>query len=284
MTMRARNWLGSFPALLHDRRALLEIAVDAVLVGAGLAMAAGAIGFAGLMVVEGNHKPDVFGLKYLAIYAQPRRTAKPAGETGPSPKPPARGGIDMSPVGSIGSAPPATVGGFVSAQPGLAWLREGSRIVAVRPGDVRAGLGRISSRPARRTLVLDRRSGHGAAVERTARGQGRFGARAVQPTDDFRRQVMVAATLAARRRRGKSAPIRRWGFSAARRKFRGPEPDAGISSMPVPDSRLLSGSLPRINSRHPDVRNSLVAGKNAGNFVELAYFCENLSRKHLRIQ
>ena len=49
----------------------------------------------------------------------------------------------MSPVGSIGAAPPATVGGFVSAQPGLAWLREGSHIVAVRPGDVRAGLGRI---------------------------------------------------------------------------------------------------------------------------------------------
>ena len=144
MTMRARNWLGSFPALLRDRRALLAIAVDATLVGAGLAMAAGAIGFAGLMVVEGNHKPDVFGLKYLAIYAQPRRTAKPAGETGPSLEPPARGGIDMSPVGSIGAAPPATMGAaFVSAQPGLAWLREGSRIVAVRPGDVRPGLGRI---------------------------------------------------------------------------------------------------------------------------------------------
>jgi hypothetical protein len=115
MTMRARNWLGGFPALLRDRRALLGIAIDAALVGAGLAMAAGAIGFAGLMVVEGNHKPDVFGLKYLAIYAQPRRAAKPAGETGPSPEPPARGGIDMSPVGSIGAAPPATVGGFVSA-------------------------------------------------------------------------------------------------------------------------------------------------------------------------
>jgi hypothetical protein len=36
-------------------------------------MAAGAIGFAGLMVVEGNPKPDVFGLIFLAIYAQPRR-------------------------------------------------------------------------------------------------------------------------------------------------------------------------------------------------------------------
>src|SRR5277367_4044055 len=145
MTMRARNWLGGFPALLRDRRALLAIAIDAALVGVGLAMAAGAIGFAGLMVAEGNHKPDVIGLKYLAIYAQPRRTAKLAGEPGPSPVPPARGGIDMSPVGSIGVAPPVTVREFalVSAQPGLAWLREGSRIVAVRPGDVRPGLGRI---------------------------------------------------------------------------------------------------------------------------------------------
>ena len=51
----------------------------------------------------------------LAIYAQPRMTAKPAGETGPSAKPPARGGIGMSPVGSIGAAPPTIVGGFVSA-------------------------------------------------------------------------------------------------------------------------------------------------------------------------
>jgi hypothetical protein len=98
MTMRRRNWLGGFPVLLRDRRALLGIAIDATLVGAGLAIAACAIGFAGLMVVEGNHKPDVFGLKYLAIYAQPRRTAKPAGETTPSPEPPARGGIEMSPV------------------------------------------------------------------------------------------------------------------------------------------------------------------------------------------
>jgi hypothetical protein len=86
--------------------------------GSVAGLATGAIGFAGLMIVEGNPKPDVFGLKYLAIYAQPRRTAKPAGETGPSSEPPARGGIDMSPVGSIGAASTAAVGGFVSAQPG----------------------------------------------------------------------------------------------------------------------------------------------------------------------
>jgi hypothetical protein len=32
------------------------------------------------------------------------------------------------------------------------------------------------------------------------------------------------------------------------------------------------------------VQNSLVAGKNAGNFAESAAFCENPSRKHLLIQ
>jgi hypothetical protein len=44
------------------------------------------------------------------------------------------------------------------------------------------------------------------------------------------------------------------------------------------------GGLPRPNSRFPDVQNSLVAGKNAGNFADSAAFFKNLSRKHLRIQ
>lgn len=154
MTKPASNRIASVRALLRDRRALLAIGIDASLIGAGLAMAAGAVGFAGLMVAEGEHKPDVYGLKYLAIYAQPRKTAKAAGEVGPSQAAPARSEIDMSPVGSIGpsaptdargAAPAIDVSGFalVSAQPGVAWLREGSRILAVRPGDVAPGLGRI---------------------------------------------------------------------------------------------------------------------------------------------
>ena len=40
---------------------------------------------------------------------------------------------------------------------------------------------------------------------------------------------------------------------------------------PVRDSRLLGG-LPRINFTVPDVPNSLVAGKNAGNFAEFGRF------------
>ena len=151
MTMRARNWLGSFPALLRDRRALLGIAIDPVLIGAGLAMAAGAIGFAGLMVVESNHKPDVFGLKYLAIYAQPRGTAKSAGETGPSPEPPARGGIDMSPVGSIGHS----AGDRGRVRLGPARPRVAARGIAHRRGE--AGRREGGVRPNRRFAQRDGR-------------------------------------------------------------------------------------------------------------------------------
>jgi hypothetical protein len=147
LTRRAGNWIEGFRALLRTPGALQAFAIDATLVATGLATAAGAVVFAGVMVAEGDHKPDVYGMKYLAIYAQPRKTAKAADDTGPSPEPPAGGEIDMAPVGSIGTPPPPPthMGSFalVSAQPGIAWLREGTRIVAIRQGDVAPGLGRI---------------------------------------------------------------------------------------------------------------------------------------------
>ncbi len=52
----------------------------------------------------------------------------------------------------------------------------------------------------------------------------------------------------------------------------------------VPDRRLLGGSPRGLISRSHDGQNSLVAGKNAGNFAESALFCENPSRKHPLIQ
>src|SRR5271156_6848430 len=53
---------------------------------------------------------------------------------------------------------------------------------------------------------------------------------------------------------------------------------------PVPDVGSLGG-LPRIEfSQSPEGPDSLAAGKNAGNFFDSAVFCENLSRKQLRIQ
>jgi hypothetical protein len=52
------------------------------------------------------------------------------------------------------------------------------------------------------------------------------------------------------------------------------EHDAHFSSMPVPDGRLLGG-LPRSILQYPEGQNSLVAGKNAGNFADSAVFREN---------
>jgi hypothetical protein len=64
----------------------------------------------------------------------------------------------------------------------------------------------------------------------------------------------------------------------------GREHDACISSMPVPDCRRLGG-LPRIEiSQSLEGQDSLVVGKNAGNFAESALSCEHPSRKHQLIQ
>src|SRR5271170_1383498 len=53
---------------------------------------------------------------------------------------------------------------------------------------------------------------------------------------------------------------------------------------PVPGGRRLAG-LPWIEiSQSLGGQDSLVVGKNAGNFVESALFCENPSRKYLRSQ
>src|SRR5271154_598012 len=65
------------------------------------------------------------------------------------------------------------------------------------------------------------------------------------------------------------------GFASLMRAFR---------ACPALDGRRLGG-LPWIEiSQSLEGQNSLVVGKNAGNFAELAPFCENPSRKHLRIQ
>src|SRR5271156_1506068 len=65
------------------------------------------------------------------------------------------------------------------------------------------------------------------------------------------------------------------GFASLMRAFR---------ACPALDCRRLGG-LPWIEiSQSLEGQNSLVVGKNAGNFAELAPFCENPSRKHLRIQ
>src|SRR5271163_3047361 len=64
----------------------------------------------------------------------------------------------------------------------------------------------------------------------------------------------------------------------------GCELDACFSSI-LRSRRSAHRRLPRIEiSQSLEGQNSLVVGKNAGNFAESAPFCESLSRKHLRIQ
>jgi hypothetical protein len=166
------------------------------------------------------------------------------------------------------------VGGFVSAQPGLAWLREGSRIVAVRPGDVRAGLGRIvdvAQRDGRWFLIGESgtallSSEPPAAKEGSARAP--FNRRMISATSDGRRDAGCKATARKKcsdptfgflRRGAQKIPRSR----ARMRVFR---------ACPVPDSRLLGAGLPRTNSRPPDVRNSLVAREKCREFRRIGLF------------
>ena len=169
---RARDHIGTFWARAALRgsldgaaRRLPAILVDVALVGSSLVAAAGAIAFAGSMLIEGDHRPKVNGLQYLAIFAQPHGAVKPSQAAAPiAPVPvPAAGPIDMTPFGSIGpvapprasedEAAPGSIGAaaptgaagysLVAAQPDLAWLRQGMRIFAVRRGDDVPGVGGV---------------------------------------------------------------------------------------------------------------------------------------------
>jgi len=59
---------------------------------------------------------------------------------------------------------------------------------------------------------------------------------------------------------------------------------ARLSSIPGSRPSAPGRLAARIDSRSHDGQNSLVAGKNAGNFSDSAVFLENPYRKRLRIQ
>ncbi len=146
--------------------------VDVALVGAGVATAGGSVVFAGAMMMRGDHSPSVNGLEYLAIFARPNSGVRSSAEAPPASAPDFAGAaIDPAPVGSIGvvagtertpaeatGARAATHLALIAAEFGFAWVREGARIVSVRPGDSLPGLGRVSAiarREGRWTLVGD---------------------------------------------------------------------------------------------------------------------------------
>ncbi len=123
--------------------------IDLALIGASMFTAAGAVGFAGYMTLTGVGAPMILGMDHLAIFAQPSHPHH--AET------PQFGPVDMSPVGAIPHEKDHVNGyALVGAQTRFAWLREGNRIFAVRPGEVVPRLGRIAAieqRDGRWTLV-----------------------------------------------------------------------------------------------------------------------------------
>ncbi len=121
---------------------------DLALIGGSLATAAGTVGFAGYMTLRGGDRPHINGMEYLAIFAQPRHT----GPKGPT-------GVDMNPVGAIPPNAKIDVNGYslVGAKESYAWLRQGDRIFAVRPGDDVPVLGHVAS--------IERREGRWALID-----------------------------------------------------------------------------------------------------------------------
>jgi hypothetical protein len=127
---------------------------DIALISGLLATAGGAVTFAGYMTMRGGQTPLINGMQYLAIFAQPSHPAPDAPRT-----------LDMNPVGAIprDTKDDAKIlaGGYalVGAKPTYAWLRQGNRIFAVRPGDDVPSLGHVAGieqRDGRWTLVDDK--------------------------------------------------------------------------------------------------------------------------------
>jgi len=120
--------------------------VDFALIGSAVAAAVGLAAFAGVMVMRGDHAPDVNGMQYLAVFAQPARAPRPAPPptqvaVAPQPTPT----FDMAPTGAISPKSALDPGDYelVSAKPDRAWVRAGPRIIAVHPGDDVPSLGKV---------------------------------------------------------------------------------------------------------------------------------------------
>ncbi len=156
---------------------------DLALIGGSLATAAGAVTFAGYMTMRGGGTPHINGMQYLAIFAQPHHHAR--GDESQAPH-----GLDMNPVGAIPRAPKADVAGYalVGAKESYAWLRDGNRIFAVRPGDDVPRLGHVASieqREGRWALVDDKGATLivSALAELAPVGGGRFDKRMIFGND-----------------------------------------------------------------------------------------------------
>jgi hypothetical protein len=145
---------------------------DLILIGGSLAIAAGAVGLAGYLTLTGVQEPYIYGMKYLAIYAQPSHPVHVDGGQE----------IDFSPVGAIATPLRTAVNGYalVGAKSSYGWLRDGDHIFAVLPGDDVPRLGHVAAIEQRngRWALVDDKGGEllvSAAVDPTAEDGGHFG-------------------------------------------------------------------------------------------------------------
>jgi len=122
--------------------------VDIALISTGVAAAAGSALFAGVMVMRGDHNPPINGQEYLSVFAAPKGSVSPSADsTEVADTPGAQPGIDLSPLGAINLPSTIDRGDYtlVSARSDLAWVRAGSNIFAVHPGDTLPNLGKVSA-------------------------------------------------------------------------------------------------------------------------------------------
>jgi hypothetical protein len=119
---------------------------DFALVSAGMAMATGSVVFAGYSLMGADHGPQINGMQYLAIFAQPRGPRTAAAESSPAPSV-AGDSPDMAPTGSIhgAAASPAAPYRIFAVERDMVWLSNGTELRVVRPGDVAPGIGRVAS-------------------------------------------------------------------------------------------------------------------------------------------
>lgn len=117
-----------------------ETAVRAV----GVALAIGSTAFAAFMISDAERKPQFAGIEHLAIYSRPTVIAAQRAQTQVADQ---RSKVDYTPVGSIAEQQEPTIPGFLllEVRSGAALVQTPNSIVRVSPGDVLAGLGRITS-------------------------------------------------------------------------------------------------------------------------------------------
>ncbi|MBY6242158.1 hypothetical protein [Methylosinus sp. Sm6] len=145
---RAPSGPAPAPGLFAERRATPRPRAhnvgENIVRSLGVGLAVASTGFAGYMISDTERRPQFAGIEHLAIYSRPATLAAQRAQMQVAQSQPK---VDYSPVGSIGETREPTIPGFrlLEVRAGAALLETPSAIVRVSPGDVVAGLGRITA-------------------------------------------------------------------------------------------------------------------------------------------